>query len=148
MFHKENRHKGAMTNSATTPSARFCFRDPIPEIFDAARYLDAAVSAHLTGRRDLAEELIRLADMPAIWEWTESLWGKKSPYVQRPPKESLIEPAKAPHYDCIPFRHLATRLGLQRYRERPCVFVTEITRSCISRHRASLTVPALLAKPG
>jgi hypothetical protein len=54
---------------------RLCIRDPIPEIFDAARYLDAAVSAHLVGRRDLAEELIRLADMPAIREWSESIWG-------------------------------------------------------------------------
>ncbi|MCG8042457.1 MAG: hypothetical protein JAZ17_03525 [Candidatus Thiodiazotropha endolucinida] len=34
-----------------------CFRDPIPEIFDAARYLDAAVSAHFAGKTDLAEEL-------------------------------------------------------------------------------------------
>jgi 5-methylcytosine-specific restriction endonuclease McrA len=75
-------------NRATPPnSLRHCFRLPIPEIADASRYLDAAVSAHLTGRRDLAAELIRLADMPAIWEWTDSLWGKSSPYVRRPPKE-------------------------------------------------------------
>ncbi len=26
---------------------RLCLRDPIPEIFDAARYLDAAVSAFI-----------------------------------------------------------------------------------------------------
>jgi 5-methylcytosine-specific restriction endonuclease McrA len=61
---------------------RSCFRDSIPEIADAARYLDAAVSAHLIGRSDLANELIRLADMPVIREWTESLWGSKSPYVK------------------------------------------------------------------
>ncbi|RMD82343.1 MAG: HNH endonuclease [Candidatus Dadabacteria bacterium] len=63
-------------------NARTCLRDPIPEIFDAARYLDAAVSAHLAGRPDIAEELIRRADIPAIREWTESLWGKNSPYVK------------------------------------------------------------------
>lgn len=76
-----------MANIVATPSAiaRHCLRDPIPEIADAARYLDAAVSAHLAGRRDLAKELIGLADMPAIREWTESIWGKKSPYVQYRP---------------------------------------------------------------
>lgn len=62
--------------------ARLFFRAPIPEIADAARYLDAAVSAHQAGRSGLAEELIRLADNPTIREWTESILGKKSPYVQ------------------------------------------------------------------
>jgi len=63
-------------------SDRIYLRKPIPEIFDAARYLDAAISAHFQGRSDLAEELIRLADIPAIREWTDSLWGKNSPHVQ------------------------------------------------------------------
>jgi 5-methylcytosine-specific restriction endonuclease McrA len=61
---------------------RPCLREPISEIADAARYLDAAVSAHLGGRFDLAEALIRLANIPAIREWTESLWGAHSPYTQ------------------------------------------------------------------
>lgn len=61
---------------------RICFREPVPDIADAARYLDAAVSAHQNGHRDVAEDLIRLADMPQIREWTESIWGSKSPYVQ------------------------------------------------------------------
>jgi hypothetical protein len=60
---------------------RNCFREPIPEVADAARYLDAAVSAHLAARPDEASELIRRADMPAIRDWTESIWGKSSPYV-------------------------------------------------------------------
>lgn len=64
------------------PRLRRCFRDPIPEIFDAARYLDAAVSAHLAGHHDLADQLIRLADMPPIRQWTESIWGAQSPHVQ------------------------------------------------------------------
>jgi 5-methylcytosine-specific restriction endonuclease McrA len=55
---------------------RICLRDPIPQIAEAARYLDEAVSAHLAGKSDLAEELIRRADMPEIREWSESLWGK------------------------------------------------------------------------
>jgi 5-methylcytosine-specific restriction endonuclease McrA len=63
-------------------SLRTCLRDPISEIFDAARYLDAAVSAHLAGKIALADELIRLADMPAIREWTESLWGRGGPWTR------------------------------------------------------------------
>jgi HNH endonuclease len=61
---------------------RACFRTAIPEIAVAARYLDDAVSAHLLGDARVAEELIRAADMRAIRDWTESLWGKASHYVQ------------------------------------------------------------------
>jgi HNH endonuclease len=61
---------------------RYCLREPIAEITDAARLLDAAVTAHLIGERDVAERLIRLADMPLLRDYTESLWGSKSPYVQ------------------------------------------------------------------
>jgi 5-methylcytosine-specific restriction endonuclease McrA len=66
-------------------TGRRCLRKPIPEIADAARLLDAAVTAHLMARRDLAEELIRLADMPALRDYGESLWGTKSPHVQYRP---------------------------------------------------------------
>nr|WP_290227543.1 hypothetical protein [Trichocoleus desertorum] len=69
-------------NRANSLIERPCLREPIPEIADATRYLDAAVSAHLVGRFDLAEALICLADIPAIREWTESLWGANSPYTQ------------------------------------------------------------------
>jgi len=62
-------------------TTKICFREPIPEMFDAAKYLDAAVSAHLSGNRQIAEDLIRLADMPIIRDWVESIWGKKSPYI-------------------------------------------------------------------
>ncbi|MEX1668157.1 HNH endonuclease [Zhongshania guokunii] len=58
-----------------------CFREPIPEIYDSARYLDAAVSAHLNGYTKLAEELFNLANNPVVWEWTDSIWGKASKYV-------------------------------------------------------------------
>jgi 5-methylcytosine-specific restriction endonuclease McrA len=61
---------------------RRCLREPIPEIADAARLLDAAVTAHLMGRCDVAEQLIRVADMSVLRDYTESLWGAKSPYVQ------------------------------------------------------------------
>ena len=59
-----------------------CFREPIAQIFDAARYLDAAVSAHLAGRTRLAEELFSVANDKAVWDWTDSVWGKKSQYVR------------------------------------------------------------------
>jgi len=62
---------------------RTCLRDPVSEIFDAARYLDAAVSAHMSGHHKLSEELILLADMPVLRDWTESLWGSNSPYVNK-----------------------------------------------------------------
>ena len=65
--------------------ARLCLREPIAEIAEAARHLDAAVTAHLQGDSRLAGDLIRLADMPVIREWVESLWGKSSPYVQYRP---------------------------------------------------------------
>jgi 5-methylcytosine-specific restriction endonuclease McrA len=61
---------------------RQCLREPIVEIVEAARLLDAAVTAHLMGRRDVTEQLIRLADMPVLRDYTESLWGAKSPHVQ------------------------------------------------------------------
>lgn len=63
-------------------NTRTCLRDPIPEIAEAARYLDEAVTAHLSGHADDARSLIRRADMPELREWTESLWGSNSPYVK------------------------------------------------------------------
>ncbi|WFB36961.1 HNH endonuclease signature motif containing protein [Kiritimatiellota bacterium B12222] len=59
-----------------------CFRNPIPEIYDSARYLDAAVSAHLSGSVKLASQLFALANNPTVRDWTESIWGKQSPYVK------------------------------------------------------------------
>ena len=61
---------------------RACLRDAIPEIAQAAQWLDEAVTAHLNGQGSLAAELIQRSDMPAIRDWTESLWGTKSPYVR------------------------------------------------------------------
>jgi 5-methylcytosine-specific restriction endonuclease McrA len=68
--------------SAVPLVGRRCFREPIAEIYNAADYLNQAVDAHLSGQSKRAELLIGQADIPAIREWTESLWGKGSPYVQ------------------------------------------------------------------
>lgn len=51
-----------------------CFREPIPEIFEAARLLDSAVSAHLLGNSVAADKALRAADMPVIGEWIDSIW--------------------------------------------------------------------------
>ena len=68
-----------MENSATL---RKCFREPVPELMDVARYLDAAVSAHLAGHTKTAEDLFALANCSTAREWLESIWGKSSPYVK------------------------------------------------------------------
>ena len=61
---------------------RNCFCPPIQDVYEAARLLDAAVTAHQKGRTKLASELLQLANMRSIWEWTDSVWGKKSPFIQ------------------------------------------------------------------
>ena len=60
---------------------RICFRNPIPEIAEAAALLDAAVTAHLLGDAARTEALIRQADMPPVAAWVESILGKSSSYV-------------------------------------------------------------------
>jgi hypothetical protein len=57
---------------------RRCMREPIIEIFDAARLLSSATDAHLAGDRSSADSLLRAADMPIVRAWTESLWGRKA----------------------------------------------------------------------
>jgi 5-methylcytosine-specific restriction endonuclease McrA len=98
---------------------RTCLLEPIPEIFEAARHLEAAVSARLEGKRAQADELIRLADVRAITEWTESLWGaggprsralrveKTSPFVPKDQRTKLRMPTKEEA------RALLTRDGFQ-----------------------------------
>jgi 5-methylcytosine-specific restriction endonuclease McrA len=66
--------------SAELPVGRGCLRAPASEIAEAAQYLDDAVTAHQEGRPEGVRELLRRANMQAIREWTESLWGPKSQY--------------------------------------------------------------------
>ncbi len=68
---------------------RDCFRSPIQEIFEAASLLDRAAAAHLAGERLEADRLIRLADMPIVAEWTESILGANSAHV-------LVSPDREP----------------------------------------------------
>lgn len=86
----------------TELALRRCLRDPIPEIAQAARYLDEAVTAHLDGAFNRAEELIRLADMPVVREWTESLWGRNSLYAK--PITGATAPPTLPKDQRVPVR--------------------------------------------
>ena len=62
------------TSTVGLDGLRDCFRDPIPEIFEAAQFLDNAASAHLRGDQVTADRLLRAADMPIIREWLDSIW--------------------------------------------------------------------------
>ena len=74
---------------------RMSFREPIPEIEQVATMLDQAVDAHAHGRRADADELLRAADVKVVWDWSDSVWGKKSPYILfRPVADSLPRLAK------------------------------------------------------
>lgn len=61
---------------------RKCLREPIPEIYEAAEMLAQAVDFHLIGEFSQAENLIRASNLGIIRDWTESIWGAKSPYTQ------------------------------------------------------------------
>ena len=101
---------------------RTCLKDPIPELFDAARYLDAAVSAHLDGDGDLADRLIRKADMAPVRDWTESLWGKGGPWTR--PLPVADQPPKLPKAERVPVRMPTAeeRLALLRRDGHHCRF--------------------------
>lgn len=75
-------------------SLRRCFREPIPKLLDVARYLDAAVSAHLAENHAVACELFSLANDPEVRDWTESIWGKGSIYVQLRPLPPVAHAVK------------------------------------------------------
>jgi hypothetical protein len=67
---------------------RTCLLDPIPEIEQAAATLERAIDADLAGARELAEELLRQADIDAVRRWTDSIWGKNSTCAPKGPYSS------------------------------------------------------------
>jgi 5-methylcytosine-specific restriction endonuclease McrA len=75
-------------------SLRRCLREPIAEIEIAAKRVKDAVSSHLRGERDVAEELLRLANDKVVWDWLDSVWGKKTVYNQ--PRRILASPPVVP----------------------------------------------------
>jgi 5-methylcytosine-specific restriction endonuclease McrA len=48
----------------------------------AAKLLDDAVTAHLGANYNRAASLISAANLDEIRQWTEGLWGKRSPHVR------------------------------------------------------------------
>lgn len=71
-----------MVSSQIGPDGlRDCFRDPIPEIFEAATLLDRAVNAHLLGNLREAERLLIAADIDIVGDWTGSIW--RDPYKNK-----------------------------------------------------------------
>jgi hypothetical protein len=70
---------------------KLCFAEPIPAIYDAIRYLDAATSAHIEGQHTIADHLIRLADKPEILAWADKMWGPGGPWSGRQTTPSIPE---------------------------------------------------------
>lgn len=63
-----------MLLQAPDSATRICISVPPSQLADAARLLDAAVPAHLIGNKALADQLIRSADIPEIYEWLKPIW--------------------------------------------------------------------------
>jgi 5-methylcytosine-specific restriction endonuclease McrA len=80
-------------NTRALSSLRYCLRDPIPEIEQAATLLQSVVVAHLAGRKAEARELLADANIPAVRDWTESLWGKDSRFAPTGPYWSTLPPS-------------------------------------------------------
>lgn len=67
-------------------SFRTCLKEPIREIYEAAELLRAAVDAHLLKDERAANEMFAAANMSAIREWTESIWGSGWKQLVQPRK--------------------------------------------------------------
>jgi hypothetical protein len=84
-----------MATSFGKPSQlRPCLSTPPPQVADAARYLDAAVTAHLYGNGRLADDLIRAADMPDIYRWTKPMWANSDVHLVRSGNERVSSVSK------------------------------------------------------
>lgn len=62
---------------------RRCLREPIPEVYEAAMLLDQAATAHLGGKSELADQLIRRTNTQVIRDWVESIWGKNTGFLPK-----------------------------------------------------------------
>lgn len=71
-----------LVGASNGPVPRTCFRTPVPAIFEAARLLYAAVTAHQLGNQSIASCLVEMSRIPDVGEWGYSIWGSKSPYLQ------------------------------------------------------------------
>ncbi len=55
---------------------RHCLREPIPEIFESARLLGAALNSHLEGDSAAAARHFIAANTPVVRDWAKSIMGK------------------------------------------------------------------------
>lgn len=74
----------AVKSSSSSRHLRLCISIPPPQIADAARYLDAAVTAHLYRDTSLADQLIRAADIPDIYRWLKPIWADSDLHLRLP----------------------------------------------------------------
>jgi hypothetical protein len=101
----------AHASDACTTS-RICFREPIPAIFEAARLLDAAVTAYRLGNHDVATRLVEMAKIPAVGDWGYSIWGAKSQHLQVRKRVSSIDKTEAPSRGAARMPTLAQKQSL------------------------------------
>lgn len=101
----------------TSPSAhvggvvqlRVCLSMPPAEIAVAARHLDAAVTAHLEGRAASADELIRAADIPAIYGWLKPIWANSEQHLA-PGQLLAVRAAGSRERDRMPSKAVKARV--------------------------------------
>ena len=84
-------------------SPRRWLRDPIPEIEIAARQLGDAVAAHHRGEPGKADNLFRQTNSRVLWDWLDSVWGKRTIYNQ--PRRKLLHPQALPKAERATPRH-------------------------------------------
>lgn len=82
---------------------RRSFATPIPEIYEAARLLEAALRAHGEGDRTLAAELIVKADMKTLYHWAQGFLEAGSSEILRL-REVAGLPAELPKDAQVPVR--------------------------------------------
>jgi 5-methylcytosine-specific restriction endonuclease McrA len=119
--------------------------DPIQEIYDAARLLDLAVEAHLSGDRSRVAKRIQEADIPAVGRWLNSVWGKQDPKIIRF-RAIAGAPAKAPSSNRKNDRVLpATKKALQERDGHLCRFcgIPLVSAEVRDAMRAAYPPPAL-----
>lgn len=126
----EQKRGFVVSNPVDFLAPRRCLRVPIPEIFEASHLLSQAVDAHLQGDYPAAEVLIRAADIPEVWTWTDSLWGSVRKHPEQPTylRRRYVEnaPVSLPKSDRVPVRmptalEKAELIGRYGYN---CVFCT------------------------
>ena len=97
-----DRNSPETTNTGTTAATASCLCPPPPEFVRTVALLNAAAVAHLKGHRADAATWLNAANIPAIRAWTESLWGKASPFLH--PRKIAGSPPYLAQDQRIPLR--------------------------------------------